>query len=412
MKKRLPALLLCLTLLLSLFGCAVASAKSVNLMEGVTAPLTRPSGILSAEASSAVAQFGLELFLPALEEENPLISPLSVLFALVMTANGAKGETLAQMEGAFGMELKQLNPSLSGYLENLPIGNHGALHIANAIWFKDTPSFTVNRDFLQTTANYYDAGLYKAPFDKNTCSDINGWVEQHTGGMVKDILDQIPEAAVMYLVNALSFEGEWTKIYNERQVREGTFTSAAGEQRTVDMMHSEEWRYLETETASGFIKPYKDGRFAFAALLPGEGLSPADCAAALTGETLTALLTSPSQEKVRVTMPKFQSEYSAELSDALRAMGMEKAFAGGDFTGIGSSSEGPLIISRVLHKTFIAVDEKGTRAGAATAVEMAPTSAPPGADPKVVVLDRPFLYFIFDTVTGLPIFMGAVTDIQ
>lgn len=412
MKKRLPALLLCLTLQLSLFGCAVASAKSVNLMEGVTAPLARPSGILSAEESSAVAQFGLELFLPALEEENPLISPLSVLFALVMTANGAKGEALTQMEGAFGMELKQLNPSLSGYLENLPIGDHGSLHIANAIWFKDTPSFAINRDFLQTTANYYDAGLYKAPFDKNTCSEINRWVEQRTGGMVKDILDQIPEAAVMYLVNALSFEGEWADIYNERQVREGTFTSAAGEIRTVTMMHSEERRYLETETASGFIKPYKDGRFAFAALLPGEGLSPADCAAALTGEELTALLTSPSQEKVRVTMPKFQNEYSAELSDALRAMGMEKAFAGGDFTGIGSSSEGPLIISRVLHKTFIAVDEKGTRAGAATAVEMAPTSAPPGADPKVVVLDRPFLYFIFDTVTGLPIFMGTVTDIQ
>ena len=412
MKKRLPALLLCLTLLLSLLGCTVASAKSVNLMEGVTASLTRTSGILTAEASSAVAQFGLELFLPALEEDNPLISPLSVILALAMTANGAKGETLAQMEAAFGMELCPLNDSLGGYLAGLPSGKTDKLHIANALWFKDTPSFTVNPEFLQTNANYYGAGLYKAPFDKNTCKDINRWVEQHTDGMIPGILDQIPEAAVMYLVNALSFEGEWADIYNERQVRAGTFTSAAGEQRTVDMMHSEEWRYLETETASGFIKPYKDGRFAFAALLPGEGLSPADCAAALTGETLTALLTSPSQEKVRVTMPNFQSDYSAELSDALRAMGMERAFAGGDFTGIGSSTEGPLVISRVLHKTFIAVDERGTRAGAATAVEMAPTSAPPGADPKVVILDRPFLYFIFDTVTGLPIFMGTVTDIQ
>ena len=92
-------------------------------------------------------------------------------------------------------------------------------------------------------------------------------------------------------------------------------------------------------------------------------------------------------------------------------MGMELAFLGGDFSGIGSSAEGPLQISRVIHKTFIAVDEKGTKAGAATAVEMAPTAAPPVADPKVVILDRPFLYFIFDTATGLPVFMGAVTDL-
>ena len=411
MKKRLLALLLCLTLLLSLFGCAVASAKSVDLMEGITAPLTRPSGILTAEESSAVAQFGLELFHPALAEDNPLISPLSVILALAMTANGAKGETLAQMEEAFGMEMKQLNPSLSAYLAGLPSGKTDKLHIANAIWFKDTPSFTVNPDFLQTTANYYDAGLYKAPFDKNTCRDINNWVEQHTDGMVKDILDEIPEHVVLYLVNALSFDAEWQRIYKENQVREGTFTTAAGDKLTVDMMHSKEQRYLETDTATGFIKLYQDGRFAFAALLPNEGFTPADCAGSLTGAALTALLTSPSQEEVQVTMPKFQSEYSTELSHTLKAMGMELAFSGGDFSGMGSSADGPLYLSRVLHKTFIAVDEKGTRAGAATVIE-APGAAPPGAEPKVVVLDRPFLYFIFDTVTGLPIFMGAVTDIQ
>ena len=411
MKQRLTALLLCLTLLLSLFGCTAASAGSVDLTEGVVSPLTKPSGLLTAEESSAAAQFGLELFLPALEEENPLISPLSVLSALAMTANGAKGETLAQMEQTFGMELKQLNPALSAYLTNLSGGQGGTLHIANAIWFRDSPSFAVNPDFLQANADYYGAGLYKAPFDKGTCRDINQWVEEHTDGMIRNILDEIPERAVLYMVNALSFDGEWQTVYKESQVREGTFTTAAGDRLTVDMMHSKEQRWLETDNATGFIKLYKDGRFAFAALLPNEGLTPAECAAALTGEKLTALLTEPSREEVRVTMPKFQSEYSAELSDTLKAMGMELPFGGGDLSGMGTSADGPLYLSRVLHKTFIAVDEKGTRAGAATVIE-APGAAPPPADPKVVVLDRPFLYFIFDTATGLPFFIGAVTSVQ
>ena len=409
MKKRISALLLCAALLLSLFGCAVASASSVDLMEGVTALPMEPSDGLTEERAAAVTQFGLDLFRAAPGEKNPLVAPLSVILALGMAANGAKGETLAQMEAAFGLDLYSLNDGLGGWLAALPKGKTDKLHIANAIWFKDTPSFTVKQNFLQTNANHYGAALYKAPFDDSTCRDINNWVEQHTDGMIRDILDGISADAVMYLVNALSFDGEWQSIYNESQVREGTFTTADGEERSVTVMHSKEHRWLETAAATGFVKPYKDGRFAFAALLPNEGVTLADCAASLTGEDLANLLKDPASRDVRVTMPKFEAEYSADLSGALRAMGMELALGGGDFSGIGTSAEGPLYISRVIHKTFISVDEKGTKAGAATAVEMAPTSAPM-EDPKVVILDRPFLYFIFDTQTGLPLFVGAVTD--
>lgn len=410
MKKRISTLLLCAALLLSLFGCAVASASSVDLMENIKALPIEPSVGLTEERASAVTQFGLDLFRAVPEEKNPLVSPLSVILTLGMTANGAKGETLAQMEAAFGLDLYSLNDGLGSWLTSLPKSKTDKLHIANAIWFKDTPSFTVERNFLQTNANYYGAALYKAPFDGSTCNDINRWVEQHTDGMIRGILDGISEDAVMYLVNALSFDGEWQSIYNESQVREGIFTTADGEERSVTVMHSKEHRWLETPTATGFVKPYKDGRFAFAALLPNEGSSLADCAASLTGEELANLLKNPVSHPVRVTMPKFEAEYAADLSGALRAMGIELAFSGdGDFSGIGTSAEGPLYVSRVIHKTFIAVDEKGTKAGAATAVEMAPTSAPM-EDPKTVILDRPFLYFIFDTQTGLPLFMGAVTD--
>ena len=410
MKKRMVSLLLCASLLLSLLGCAAASASSADLMEGVT-PRTGEQRAPTTGESAALARFGLELFLSAPGgEENPLISPLSVITALAMTANGARGETLAEMEEALGLNIEELNAVLGKVTAGLPQKKTCSVSLANAIWFKDTSSFQVEQDFLQTNADYYGAGIYKAPFDGRTLKEINGWMEDHTGGMIRNILDEIPAEAVMYLVNALAFDGEWSVIYNERQVRERVFTTANGEERSVDMMFSEEHGYLETDTATGFIKNYQGGRYAFAALLPREGITPEQCAASLTGEELVALLTNPGRVSVDVGLPKFKIEYAADLSAALKGMGVERAFAGGDFTGMGSSEEGPLAISRVMHKTFIAVDEKGTKAGAATAVEMAPTAAPPVEDPKVVILDRPFLYFIFDTATGLPLFIGTVTD--
>ena len=160
------------------------------------------------------------------------------------------------------------------------------------------------------------------------------------------------------------------------------------------------------------MKNYREGHYAFAALLPNEGMTPEEVAASLTGEALVSLLTNPIGDSVDVGLPKFEAEFTADLADSLKAMGMELPFDSGrcDLSGIGTSTEGPLFISRVLHKTFIAVDERGTRAGAATVVDTAPSAAAPTEDPKVVILDRPFLYFIFDTATGLPLFMGIVND--
>ena len=414
MKRRLSALLLSVLLLLSLLACTAASAsKSVDLMEGIQPASLEPSAGFSAEESTAAADFGLELFRSSLSgEENVLISPISVLCALAMTANGAKGDTLAELEAAFGMELARLNDGLGLWLAGLPRKGTELLHAANALWLRDTDSFSADPLFLQTNANYYGAGVFKAPFDDSTCRDINRWVEEQTGGMIPELVDAISPESVVYLVNALSFEGEWRTVYRENQVRERTFTTSSGQERRVDMMFREENLWLETELATGFMKPYADGRFAFAALLPREGVAVEQLAAALTGEELVNLFTRPVRDPVDTGLPAFEAEWSADLKSSLQAMGVELAFAGGDFSGMGTSSDGPLTVSRVLHRTFIAVDAKGTRAGASTAVEMAPTAAPPVEEPKSVILNRPFLYFIVDTRTGIPVFMGVLNDPQ
>lgn len=414
MKQQILSLLLCLSLVLA--GCgAGGELRSADLMEGVTA---NPMGQTVEDpraGCAAAADFAVRLLRQKTEEgESVLLSPLSALCALAMTANGAEGETLAQMEAVLGLPVEELNWYLHACLEGLSSGEKCRFQLANGIWFTDDGRFTVNSDFLQANADWYGAGIYQAPFDQETCDEINAWVSGHTEGMIQDILDEIPDDAVMYLVNALAFDGEWAEIYQEYQVRDGQFTSSDGQVRTVELMYSEENSLLEDEGAVGFLKPYAGGEYAFAALLPEEGVTVAEYAASLTGERLAAVLAGAREAVVNAAIPKFESEYSADLAQMLIAMGMADAFDGmtADFSDLGNSTAGNIFISRVLHKTYIAVDERGTRAGAATVVEANDGASLGPEEVRTVILDRPFLYLLIDCETGLPIFIGTVMDVD
>lgn len=382
---------------------------SVDLMQDVT-PNSAEAKPITPEASSAAADFALRLFRAANEaDKNTLVSPLSVLCALAMTANGAEDATLMQMESTLGLRRDLYNEFFHSYLTAR--NTDGTLKAANSVWFTDRTGFQVNPDFLQTNADYYGADAYLAPFDESTVSDINGWVKEKTDGMIPEILDKIPDDAVMYLINALAFDAKWAQPYNEYSVQQGTFQAQDGTERTVDFMHSEEKAYLEDDNATGFVKYYKGGKFAFVALLPNEGVSVADYLASLDGTTLQKLLSEPKYDTVYAALPKFETGYGVELSDALKAMGMELPFDAdhADFSGIGTSQIGNLCIGRVLHKTYISVAEDGTKAGAATAVEVAEECAL-SEEPKHVTLDRPFIYMLIDCETNLPFFIGTMLD--
>ena len=202
----------------------------------------------------AVADFAVRLFKACAKEgENTLLSPLTVLSALAMTANGAVGETRSQMEAALGMSVEELNLYLYTYIKNLPQQEKAKLSLANSIWFTDDEGFTVNRDFLQINANYYGADIYKAPFNSRTCKDINNWVKQNTNQMIPKILKDILPDAVMYLVNALAFEGEWYEAYEKTQVKDGVFKKEDGSEQNVEFMYGTESSYHENENATGFI---------------------------------------------------------------------------------------------------------------------------------------------------------------
>lgn len=393
------------------------TVEAVDLMKGIEPQKVETVGNLK-ESCAEVTDFGIRLFQKTQKPgENTLLSPLSVISALAMTANGADGETLAQMEEVLGLNTEELNGYMYTYMSQLPKSETCQLQLANSIWFTDSETFRVEKYFLQINANYYGADIYQRKFDRRAVDEINLWVSLKTEEMIPEILDEIPEEAVMYLVNALAFEAEWLSIYKEHQVREGIFTMEDGTQRNVELMYSDEYSYLEDELATGFFKYYKGGKYAFVALLPKEGVSVAEYVASLSGENLQNMFGKATEEKVYTAIPKFEMEYNMELSQVLADMGMINAFDVNmaDFSKLGQDTRPGwnIYISRVLHKTYIQVGEQGTKAGAATVVEMvAGGSSGPVEEPKEVILDRPFVYMLVDAENKLPFFIGTLMDVE
>lgn len=384
--------------------------KASNLMEGIEAE-NNISGATDGAYSHTITDFSIRLFKECYKTgENQLISPVSVLAALGMCANGAEGETLTQMEQVLGADHDTINRYILGYMSNLTQREKSKLSMANSIWFEERLK-DVNGEFLQTNANYYGADIYKRTFDEKAKNEINKWVKNKTDGMIDKILDEdIDKDTVMYLINALSFEAEWESIYRSTSVRDGIFTTETGEKRNVTFMFSNEGEFLEDENTTGFIKYYKGREYAFAALLPKENISMTDYIASLTGSKIEDLLSSRDSSIVYARLPKFSYDYSISLNETLKTLGMTDAFDPykADLSGIASPADGNIYIREVLHKTFITVDEKGTKAGAVTR-----TNTTDGAPPVFheVFLDRPFVYMLIDCNSNTPFFIGTVIDI-
>lgn len=206
--KKLLAFLMAAVLLFALVSCA-AQAQAVELSADVAVQEIETAE-LAPEQTAAVCGFSLRLMNGCYSGGNTLISPISLLCALGMTANGADGETKAQMEAVFGLPVGELNGYLHSWLSALPQNNNfssaGTLEAANSLWLRDGVS--VHPEFLQTNADYYGAQVYTAPFDRTTAGEINAWVRAHTDGMIDKMVDELPSDAALYLLNAIAFDAE------------------------------------------------------------------------------------------------------------------------------------------------------------------------------------------------------------
>ena len=424
MRKRIGIILLCFAMLLSCVACNnnveeqndyPISQQEQDTEIGSNGDTQTPQkGMEINSIPLAVTDFSIRLLQTEAKNvdgnENRLLSPFSVLTAMSMVTNGAKGETKEQLETVLGLPIETLNTFIARYRNELPQEDGNRFHMANSIWFTEDSRFKVEEEFLNINQVYYGADIFEKPFDHTTVSEINQWVENNTDGLIKETLNEIPKDAVMYLINALVFDAKWEETYEESDIREGIFTTFDGVEQEIDYMFSAENVYLEDESATGFIKYYEGKDYAFAAILPNEDVTLSEYISTLSGESLYNLLLNAQDIKTQVWLPEFEVEYQAELKETLEKMGMTDVFdiKKADLSALGSSTNGNLYVDRVIHKTYIEVSPIGTKAGAATVVEVKDECAViEPQELKEVRLNRPFLYMIIDCDTNLPIFIGT-----
>jgi serpin B len=387
-------------------GGAAGTADGVkDLMAGME--VGHPDIALEAETylkcRDAVADYAVRLLGSCVSpDENVMVSPVSVVYALAMVANGAEGETLEEFEKMVGIDRYTLNIFLNMYMDKLKSldGDEITVNMADSIWFDD--DLEVKEAFLLTNAGSLGAEVYQTPFNQDAIKAINGWVEKNTLGMIKKIIDEISEDDMMYIMNAVAAKAKWAEPFKESNTHESEFRTEAGEVKKTDMMHaSDDLTYISDGKTVGFIKRYNGG-MSFAALLPEEGTSTKDFIGGLTGGGLVKLLEKTGEESVNIGLPKFKSESTIEMKDILKGLGLKRAFERD--AELGGISDESLYVGDVLHKTFIKVDEQGTEAAAVTGVMV---KASGYTEPKAVILDRPFVYVIFDDASCTPLFIGT-----
>lgn len=429
MKKRFLCMILCGCMLVGMAGCAGEtapdgdlpvetpegmSAETVDLMDGIELMSTEWSDNFP---DNPITQFGVPLLQNTIKQakngENILISPMSAWTVLCMVEAGANGETKQQMQEVLAVTEGDYLTYAKKFTFLLPEKDDCKVHMANGIWYKNVPSLHVDDYFLQYNKTFFDAAAYKAPFDNSTLENINSWVFDNTNGMIPGILEEIYPEDVLYLVNALSFDAKWSTIYNETQIARDIFTTENGEEKVVAVMNCKENVYLEDENTTGFMKYYGDGQYAFVALLPKEGMTMSEYVEDLTAEKVRTLFQNKLRTPVSTMLPKFSVEYGFNMNEILKQMGMTDAFSDSDadFTKMATSDAGNVYVGNVVQKCFIAVDEYGTKAGAATAVAMQNKSMTLER-PKEVFLNRPFVYMIVECDNFEPLFMGTIMNVE
>lgn len=367
--------------------------------------------------------FALDLYAKVADgTHNCFYSPLSVSAALAMTWAGARGTTQSQMAQTlqFSLAPERIHPAFDKLLLELEARNLAprqtqegtkeiVLRPTNAIWAQK--DYALVPTYLDTLAVNYDAGVKLLDFvadPPGATHTINAWVADQTEDKIKDLIPDgaITAATRLVLTNTLYFHGNWASVFDKQLTRDGTFHALAADV-TAPTMHSE----LTTQYSHGdgwqmADLPYEDGKLAMTIVLPDSGRFD-EVRSGMTGAWLKSSVAQMTPTEMTVAVPKFRFTWgTASLRTALEGLGMTDAFdpAHSDFTGI--SAAGDLSIDDVLHQAFVGVDESGTEAAAATAILMVGAAMPQNS----LVVDRPFVFFIRDTVTGTLLFVGQVVD--
>lgn len=406
-----------LGLLLVVAGCEPAGSGS-----GAHTDAGPPPGAIAWSAdmqpiADANNRFALDLYARLREQEkgNVFFSPYSVHTALAMTSTGATGDTRAEMAKVLHLPADADKALAAGDLGRFYAGGSKQyeLAVANALWGQ--AGWPWRADFKGVLADRFGAGFREADFKadpQGQRKQINAWVSEKTRTRIPELLapDNVSDATRVVLVNAIYFKGDWAHAFKRPETKDAPFRLAAGGTAQVPLMHTNlDCPYAEIPGGQLVRLPYKGGELEMVVLLPKEPTGLPALEASLTAESLTKWVGGSGTRRVNLYLPRFTTKQRFDLEGVLRKMGMGLPFAGGDFGGMvepGPGVEG-VRISKVVHEAFVAVNEEGTEAAAATAVVgNAPSPAPP--QPVVFRADRPFVYLIRDARHGTVLFLGRV----
>ena len=413
--KKMGLILLVVLLIIPLVAVAGCKGKESEAVKTTTASFKN--------VNKTGGEFDFRVFKRAVEEDkkgdeyaNVFLSPESLRIALMMTYNGAAGETekaMAEVLGIQGMTLEEANEGSATLLAALEEAGQGAqVEIANSLWGKKGLEF--NKDFIERNKEFYDAEVKEI----NNAEEINKWVSEKTHGKIDKIVERIDPLTILFLINALYFKGECSEKFDTELTEDKDFTLQDGSKKKAQLMQqSGEYKYLEDDGFQAVELPYGDEeKVSMYIFLPREDKDLKGFVEILGSENWEKWMSGFSPREGDISIPRFKLEYEKKLVPTLEALGMGIAFTEqADFEKMISKEKLPaeekVYISDVLQKTFVEVNEEGTEAAAVTKVEVAVTAAPPGPEERFeMVVDHPFFFAIRNNETDTLLFMGLIVD--
>jgi serine protease inhibitor len=344
---------------------------------------------------------------------NTVISPLSVKMAMAMVTEGANEETLQELQEVLGLD-ENSKTYYRNLLEDILDQDDIILNIANSTWSMQELQF--KPDFMNTLDQYYYAQARSLDFsDPSSVEIINNWVDEKTNGRIDTILDSISSDAIMFLINAIYFNADWTEQFVEDYTQEQIFTLEDGSEIETDLMSmSSDFLYQENDDFQAVQLPYGEGyRFVMRVYLPRENIHISDFVEGLSGSTMREWVDGFEYMEGDLELPKFKTEYSNSFINILEALGITRAFDGygANFEKMITIDDQNVYISDVRHKTYIDVSEKGTEAAAVTLVEIGVTSFLIVQEERFeMIVNRPFFFTIDDTEMDEILFMGTILN--
>ncbi len=372
-------------------------------------PNIRPLSSSEGEIANSSNNFTFDLMTEIEKEypnENYFLSAFSVSTALSMVMNGASGTSQADFIEVLGlgtMSPKAINDSYKSLVEYIyALDPSVTLNVANSNWYSD--EFTINAGFEDTLATYYDAEVFERDFgNPSTLNALNRWVEDETNGKIKNILDAISPNDVMFLINAIYFKAEWTNQFDKKDTRDLPFSLASGQQVDVPMMNGDirHWWVYDSSLEAQIIEiPYGNENYAFTIIMPDDVASINGLVSQINSSTLNEVLADTTTLQRELFLPKFKLEFKTDLLTTLVDMGMPVIGLDNLF-----EEDLPLEITKVIHQSFLEVNEEGSEAAAATVIGVELTSLP-----AVTTIDQPFVFLIRERNSGTILFSGKLMD--